>query len=266
MVSLGFLASTFVDSTGSAGVVFGLTRVVVESSFASALLEFLLLWLGSGRLGRYSGIRAQGSNEICNELITMAIPKKGSECKLRESVAAIAGCASCERGCCFARAAVGFILGLRVYVGLTSFARAKQILVCRVAPLVECCDTYLWLLPALCWLVANSGEVLPEFFSVGSGEELFVVVLVRVPLPLGLLLYSLKSSTVLPPWFEASVVCFPELLVVVRVRFALGTVPGLTVPWWFCWRFSQNQFVMLPLSAVFFTVGRLFGLRSGDDF
>ncbi|MQL77144.1 hypothetical protein Taro_009547 [Colocasia esculenta] len=41
--------------------------------------------------------------------------------------------------------------------------------VCRVAPLVERCDTYLWLLSALCWLVVNSGEVLPEAFSIGSG-------------------------------------------------------------------------------------------------
>ncbi|MQL91328.1 hypothetical protein Taro_023938, partial [Colocasia esculenta] len=49
------------------------------------------------------------------------------------------------------------------------FARAKQMLVCRVAPLVERCDTYLWLLSALCWLVVNSGEVLSEFFSIGSG-------------------------------------------------------------------------------------------------
>ncbi|MQM20403.1 hypothetical protein Taro_053422 [Colocasia esculenta] len=82
------------------------------SSFASALLEFLLLWLvrdwlsllslvreahpptlfrsmgdgatfggswrGSRRSGRYNGIRAQGSNEICSELITMAVPKKGT--------------------------------------------------------------------------------------------------------------------------------------------------------------------------------------------
>ncbi|MQM21400.1 hypothetical protein Taro_054440, partial [Colocasia esculenta] len=33
---------------------------------------------GSGMSGHYSGIRAQGqgSNEICNELITMAVPKK----------------------------------------------------------------------------------------------------------------------------------------------------------------------------------------------
>ncbi|MQL76436.1 hypothetical protein Taro_008826 [Colocasia esculenta] len=49
------------------------------------------------------------------------------------------------------------------------YARAKQMLECRVAPLVERCDTCLWLLSALCWLVVNSGEVLPEFFSVGSG-------------------------------------------------------------------------------------------------
>ncbi|MQM10205.1 hypothetical protein Taro_043095 [Colocasia esculenta] len=42
-------------------------------------------------------------------------------------------------------------------------------LVCRVATLVEHCDTYLWLLLALCWLFVNSGEVFPEFFSVGSG-------------------------------------------------------------------------------------------------
>ncbi|MQL77739.1 hypothetical protein Taro_010157, partial [Colocasia esculenta] len=42
-------------------------------------------------------------------------------------------------------------------------------LVFRVAPLVEHCDTWLWLLPTLCWLVVNSGEVFREFFSVGSG-------------------------------------------------------------------------------------------------
>ncbi|MQL96950.1 hypothetical protein Taro_029634 [Colocasia esculenta] len=49
------------------------------------------------------------------------------------------------------------------------FARAKQMLVCRVAPLVERCYTCLWLLSAFCWLVVNYGELLPEFFSVGSG-------------------------------------------------------------------------------------------------
>ncbi|MQL70479.1 hypothetical protein Taro_002796, partial [Colocasia esculenta] len=159
VVALGFrellcLGSCFarVDSAGSAGVIFGLTWVVVESSFASALLEFLLLWLlfefiayltglnsnpsgssdswvaarrsgvpggGFGRSGRYGGIRAQGSNEICNELITMVVLKKGSECELQESVAAVAGCACFEHGCWFARAAVGFVVSLCVHVGVS---------------------------------------------------------------------------------------------------------------------------------------------------
>ncbi|MQM19260.1 hypothetical protein Taro_052261 [Colocasia esculenta] len=77
----------------------------------------------------------------------------------------------------FARAAVGFILGLcirgvslldvclalcacaplgAVLCSVGVFARAKQMLVCRVAPLVEHCDTCLWLLSALYWLVVNS--------------------------------------------------------------------------------------------------------------
>ncbi|MQM17460.1 hypothetical protein Taro_050432 [Colocasia esculenta] len=74
----------------------------------------------------------------------------------------------------FAHAAVGFVLGLRVrLVEVGVFARAKQMLVCCVALLVEHCYTYLWLLSALCWIVVNSGEFLPEFFSVGSGGRLF---------------------------------------------------------------------------------------------
>ncbi|MQM21253.1 hypothetical protein Taro_054288 [Colocasia esculenta] len=49
--------------------------------------------------------------------------------------------------------------------------RVKQMfcVLCRVAPLVEHCDTCMWLLSAWCWLVVSSGEVLLEFFSVGSG-------------------------------------------------------------------------------------------------
>ncbi|MQM07613.1 hypothetical protein Taro_040457 [Colocasia esculenta] len=45
--------------------------------------------------------------------------------------------------------------GFHPTVGI--FARAKQMLVCCVAPLVERCDTWLWLLSALCSLVLNSG-------------------------------------------------------------------------------------------------------------
>ncbi|MQM18474.1 hypothetical protein Taro_051466 [Colocasia esculenta] len=166
--------------------------------------------LGPRRSGRYSGIRAQGSNEIYNGLITMAVPKKGtstllacpcivvsfpaeSECELQESVDVVAGCTCFERGCWFAHAAVGFVLGLRVRVGVsrrlrehacgvaftgaglwstepsTSLLELSRCFVCHVAPLVESYNTCLWLLLALCWLVANSSEVLPEFFSVGSG-------------------------------------------------------------------------------------------------
>ncbi|MQM06626.1 hypothetical protein Taro_039454, partial [Colocasia esculenta] len=143
----------------------------------------------------------------------------GSECELQECVVAVAECACFERGYWFARAAFGFVVSLRIRVGVSrrlreptcgvafigaglwsvkpiegvlclalracallgtvlcsvdGVVRAKQMLVCRVAPLVKHCDSYLWLLPALGWLVANSGEVLPEFFSVGSsGGEVF---------------------------------------------------------------------------------------------
>ncbi|MQL89749.1 hypothetical protein Taro_022340 [Colocasia esculenta] len=60
------------------------------------------------------------------------------------------------------------------------FARAKQMLVCRVASLVERCYTCLWLLSALCWLVVNSGELLPELFSVGIGGSESVLLAVWV--------------------------------------------------------------------------------------
>ncbi|MQM05304.1 hypothetical protein Taro_038110 [Colocasia esculenta] len=97
----------------------------------------------------------------------------GSRCELQKSVATVAGCACYERGCWFTRAAVGFVVGLHVF-GI--FARAKQMLVFHVAPLVERCDTCLWLLSALCLLVVNSGKVLPEFFSIGSDGSLCCLV------------------------------------------------------------------------------------------
>ncbi|MQM12607.1 hypothetical protein Taro_045528, partial [Colocasia esculenta] len=208
----------------------------------------------------------------------------GSEC-----VVAVTGCTCFERGCCFARAVVGFFVDLGVREGVSRrlraptcgvaftgaglwsaepvegvlvllvvplllgcvlvgcpllvgvcpywmspccwgvclalracallgtvlfsvvvVARAKQMLVCCVAPLVECCDTYLWLLSALCWLVVDPGEVLPEFFSASSGGgEVFPRTL----------LCSFLVVAVLP-----SGLSLPELLVVVLVRFALRTV------------------------------------------
>ncbi|MQL97189.1 hypothetical protein Taro_029875 [Colocasia esculenta] len=187
-------------------------------------------WRGSERSGRYSG----GYLPV------------GSECELQESVAAVVGCACFECGCYFTHAAVGFVLGLRVYVGVWLrlrdpacgvaftgagllpvnpvevgiFAQAKQMLVCRVAPLVERCDTGLWLLPALCWLVVNSGLVLSEFFSVGSGGERFVVVLVRLALrtndALVVLVEVLPEPVVLLPLsavFSLLAVCLGYVLV-----------------------------------------------------
>ncbi|MQM16203.1 hypothetical protein Taro_049157 [Colocasia esculenta] len=64
--------------------------------------------------------------------------------------------------------------------------------VCFVASLVEHCDTCLWLLSAWCWLIVSSGEVVPEFFSIGSGgsegssQDCFVLVSADAVLPQGL--------------------------------------------------------------------------------
>ncbi|MQL88973.1 hypothetical protein Taro_021543, partial [Colocasia esculenta] len=141
------------------------------------------LWVAARPSGSLAGVREVASFPA------------GFKCELQESVFAIVGCACYERGCWFARVAVEFVGGLRIRVGVSRrlreptcgvafnsaglwsaepvevgiFARAKQILVCHVAPLVERCYTCLWLLSALCWLVVNSGELLPEFFSIGSG-------------------------------------------------------------------------------------------------
>ncbi|MQM16524.1 hypothetical protein Taro_049482 [Colocasia esculenta] len=163
-------ASACVDSAGFAGAVFGLTRVVVKA-FLSFRCFFLLLWL-------------------------VASFPTWSECELQESVAAVAGCACCERGCGFTRVAVRFVLGLRIRV------------------------------------VVNSGEVLLEFFSVGSGGKLFAVVLVGVPLPLGLLLCSLKSSTVLPPWFEVFVVWLVSVALPSSLRLRYAVVVLAVAFWW----------------------------------
>ncbi|MQM01722.1 hypothetical protein Taro_034482 [Colocasia esculenta] len=119
------------DSTGSAGVMFGLTLVVGRGASSPA----------------------------------------GSECELQKSVAVVAGLR--EPTCGVAFTSAGLWSAELVEVGI--FARAKQMLVCRVTPLVECYDTCLWLLSALCWLVVNSSEVLPEFFSVGSGGIVWLV-------------------------------------------------------------------------------------------
>ncbi|MQL80607.1 hypothetical protein Taro_013062, partial [Colocasia esculenta] len=162
------------DSAGSAGVVFGLTRVVVEAFLCFHCFVVLYSrvfgsvgggatfegpWRGSGRSGHYSGIRAQRSNEICNELITMAVPRKG-ECLLL-----LLGARATSVVAIFARAVVGFVLGLRAHVGVSRRLREPA---CGVV------FTGAGLLPVDLVEVgifarAKQMLVLPEFFSVGSG-------------------------------------------------------------------------------------------------
>ncbi|MQM17564.1 hypothetical protein Taro_050536 [Colocasia esculenta] len=198
LLVLAGLPPHVVDSVGSAGVVFGLARVVVEA-FLCFRCFFLLLWLVRDWLSLLSLVRKAHPP-------TLFSFSAGSECELQECVAAVAGCTCFERGCWFARDVFRFVINLRIRVGVSRrlreptcdvaftgaglwsvemvevgiFAQAKQMLVCCVAPLVERCDTCLWLLSALCCLVANSGEVLPEFFSVGSGGGLRYVAVVLV--------------------------------------------------------------------------------------
>ncbi|MQL93654.1 hypothetical protein Taro_026301 [Colocasia esculenta] len=64
-------------------------------------------------------------------------------------------------------------------------AELSRCLACCVAPLVERCDTCLWLLSAWRWLVVNSSKVLLEFFSIGSGgnEDRFALVSAVAVLP-----------------------------------------------------------------------------------
>ncbi|MQL77938.1 hypothetical protein Taro_010352 [Colocasia esculenta] len=145
------------DSAGSAGVMFGPTLysavgvshfTAFKSSLLPLLLEFLLLWLlfefiayltglnsnpsGSSDpwvaarpSGSLVGVREVGLLQWYQSSGVASFPA-GSECELQKSVAATAGRACCERGCWFARAAVEFILGLRILFyllrsGLCSF-------------------------------------------------------------------------------------------------------------------------------------------------
>ncbi|MQL83983.1 hypothetical protein Taro_016482 [Colocasia esculenta] len=190
------------DSAGFAGVMLGPTLVVGHgiSLFRyfvvlcgtcypyRALFARLTPLLSSGRDSLSWLAFQQGPGVSCRRVLLLLLSARAA------SVVVV-----------FAHAAVGFVLGLRILVvvsrrlreptcgvtfigarlysaepveGVLALLESARLLelsrcfVCRVAPLVERCDTCLWLLSALCWLVVNSGEVLPEFFSVGSGGGL----------------------------------------------------------------------------------------------
>ncbi|MQM04719.1 hypothetical protein Taro_037523 [Colocasia esculenta] len=160
------------------------------------------------------------------------------------------------------------------------FARAKQMLVFRSYSLLvlvevrfspELCCARFWLLQR-CPLVEVHRLAAVVWWCF---PELFVVILVRVPLPLGLLLCSLKSSTILPPWFEVSVVwliaialpsrlrCIAWLLcVLVQFPRTVGCCPGEIC--------SQDYFGLVSADCCATSGLRyaaiVFGLRSGDVF
>ncbi|MQM22409.1 hypothetical protein Taro_055461 [Colocasia esculenta] len=75
-------------------------------------------WVAARPSGSLAGIREVGSLQWYQSSGVVSF-LAGSECELQESVAAVAGCACFESGCWFARAAVGFILGLCVRVGMS---------------------------------------------------------------------------------------------------------------------------------------------------
>ncbi|MQM15291.1 hypothetical protein Taro_048233 [Colocasia esculenta] len=185
--------------------------------------------MGSGAtFGVSGGVREVGS------LQWWLAFQQGSGVSCRRVLLLLLGARVASVVAVFARAVVGFVLGLPIRVvvsrrlreptcgvaftgaGLWSaelvkvgvFARAKQMLMCRVAPLVECCDTCLWLFEG--------------FLSLW--DYFFVV-------------YRLVAL--------CSGDAFPELLAIVLVRVALRTISGLTVPWWFWWRLSQDLLALL---------------------
>ncbi|MQL93735.1 hypothetical protein Taro_026383, partial [Colocasia esculenta] len=65
--------------------------------------------------GRGKLVMLRTCNQLLRRLSKVVSFPAGSECELQESVAAVAGCTWFERGCWFARAAVGLVVGLRVY-------------------------------------------------------------------------------------------------------------------------------------------------------
>ncbi|MQL84928.1 hypothetical protein Taro_017441 [Colocasia esculenta] len=132
---------------------------------ALVVTEFLTLFLMSEvQSGSTCGPSTLWRFEVAVPMVLgVASFPVGSGCELQESVAAVVGCACYERGSCFTRAVIEFVVGLRVCVGMSrglreptcgmtftgaglwsaklvgvgASARAKQRLVSCVAPLVE---------------------------------------------------------------------------------------------------------------------------------
>ncbi|MQL87347.1 hypothetical protein Taro_019888, partial [Colocasia esculenta] len=99
---------------------------------------------------------------------------------MQESVAVVDECVCCERGCWFARAAVGFVVSLHVRVGVS-----RRVLLCLVLVEVRfpqncvvllsgCCGVALWVeVSIVCWVAV----ALPSWLRTVLGLFLLVVVL-----------------------------------------------------------------------------------------
>ncbi|MQM19723.1 hypothetical protein Taro_052733 [Colocasia esculenta] len=144
--------------------------------------------------------------------------------------------------CCWGVYCVGCVCGLlsvhccalcsawsALLLGLSRYS------VCRVASLVERCNTCLWLLSGWCWLVVSSGEVLPESFSVGSGgsesfsQDCSVLVSAVVVLPQGLSGFSQNYALVVlvevlpgPACVVSAVLLAAVFSLMVRVVWSFG--------------------------------------------
>ncbi|MQL79312.1 hypothetical protein Taro_011750 [Colocasia esculenta] len=145
--------------------------VLVTTRFPAATerllrLPFLSQWYRDG-LGRRNSTRLASGVSVAS-----------LACR-RESVATVAGYAFYERGCWFAHAMVEFFIGLHVRVGVSRRLREPT---CGVA-----------------FTGAGLCEVLPEFFSVGSGG-------MRVSSPSMTASVLVEVFVVLPLWFEVSIV------------------------------------------------------------
>ncbi|MQL89518.1 hypothetical protein Taro_022098 [Colocasia esculenta] len=114
---------------------------------------------------------------------------------------------------------------LCVVVRCARDAELSRCLACCVAPLVERYNTCLWLLSAWCWLVEGSGEVLPEFFLVGSsGSKAEVHRLV-----------ALCSGGGFPELFVVVLDCSSLVSAVAVAPQSLRCAVGLAVPWSRSW-------------------------------
>ncbi|MQL85082.1 hypothetical protein Taro_017599 [Colocasia esculenta] len=268
-------ASVCVDSACSAGVIFGLTRVVLE------LFEFIAYltglhsnpsgssdsWVAVRPSGSLAGVREVGSLQWYQSSGVVSFQAR-SECELQESVAVVAWCACFERGGWFARAAVVFVVGLRIRVGLWSAELVEGVLALLAVPLLW--GESLLDVPLLLGCVLVGCPLI-----IGVCVVLAVCLALCACAPLGAVLCSVdviaraKQMLCVPCCtVGASLGCpmfwcgFPELLVVVLVRFALRTVPTCfcqflcylrveDYSWHFGWWFPPKlPYVVLVVAAL----------------